>query len=241
MTLEVQNMSAGYNSSKILADVSFSIMPGELVALVGSNGAGKTTLLNVTAGLHRPDRGTVDLCGESLHAQPLPSRAAMLASLGSPTELKSGGLTAGQRIAQGLWPTRRAQVPPHDPRVRRAATELEIDNATLASPLRTLSTGQQKRVHLARALIHEQAKLFVFDEPFASLDGHNRQLFMNALRQRCDTGAMALVGLHHLDMLEQFNSVIGLANGKVRLTKMPTGELSKEKLWSTLYGSRERS
>src|SRR4051794_919349 len=68
--LVLQAITAGYGQSTVLRDVNLTVLPGQVVALLGSNGAGKTTLLSVAAGLVRPSKGSVHIHGEDVTRKP---------------------------------------------------------------------------------------------------------------------------------------------------------------------------
>lgn len=73
--LEVSSIRAGYGKRVVLDDVSLSVFPGEVVAIIGANGAGKSTLLKVVAGLVRPTEGTITLLGRDVSKTPPHKRA----------------------------------------------------------------------------------------------------------------------------------------------------------------------
>ena len=81
-TLAFEHVSFSYAGSKeTLSDISFSLYPGELVALVGQNGAGKTTITKLINGLLRPRTGTISLCGTSTQNMPVSTRARFVSTL----------------------------------------------------------------------------------------------------------------------------------------------------------------
>ena len=63
--IEARNLSKRFQATRALEDVSFAVEPGEIHALVGENGAGKSTLIKILGGVHRPDRGSVEVGGEA--------------------------------------------------------------------------------------------------------------------------------------------------------------------------------
>lgn len=65
--LKLQGITKSFPGVRALTDVSFTVMPGEVRALVGENGAGKSTLMRVLSGAHRADAGNIELFGEAVH------------------------------------------------------------------------------------------------------------------------------------------------------------------------------
>jgi len=164
-TIEVCLLSRRFGDRTAVEDLTFDVQPGEVVALLGPNGAGKTTTVRLLNGVLRPDAGQSRVLG----LDPVVAGTALRRRTGVLTE--SSGLderlTALENVAfhgriRGLV---RAEAE------RRGAGLLERlglgpRSADLA---RDLSTGQRKRVALARALLHEPEVLFL-DEPTSGLD-----------------------------------------------------------------------
>lgn len=145
-----------------LAGVSLSVEPGDVVLVLGPNGAGKSTLLRCLTGLARPLRGTVQLAGRDVHADP-----AARASLGylSHNALVYEDLTSREnlRFAAALHGL-------HDVETRvdaALATARLTERAD--TPVRGFSRGMLQRLALARATLHRPA-LLLLDEPFTGLD-----------------------------------------------------------------------
>ncbi len=146
---------------EVLADVTLSASPGDLVALIGASGCGKTTLLRLLAGLTPPSAGAVTLDG----IIPAEARERLAFIFQEPTLLP--WLTTQRNVELPL--RLRGEAP-----AARQARALELlrmvglENATEQFP-RQLSGGMKMRVSLARALT-QQPGLLLLDEPFAALD-----------------------------------------------------------------------
>jgi iron complex transport system ATP-binding protein len=161
-----------------------------ITVVVGDNGAGKSSLLDALAGVLKPTAGHVFLDDAEhgrldVHSLPARHRARHISSLGQ-QPLVVTGLSAVERIAQGLVPRRGPDARIDDATRRRVddvARELGIADL-LAAPLNRLSGGQRQRVHVARTLIDHEANIVMLDEPFAGLDDAASALLVSALRRR---------------------------------------------------------
>src|SRR2546425_4361935 len=162
------NGSPGANELVILQDISFKVMPGEAVAIVGASGSGKSTLLGLLAGLDTPSSGRVRLDGADLFGLDEDGRAALRARLLGFVFQSFQLLPALNALENVMLPLELAG---EAAAANRAASMLE--RVGLAERLRhypkTLSGGEQQRVALARAFV-TQPKLLLADEPTGNLD-----------------------------------------------------------------------
>ncbi|MBK9326870.1 MAG: ABC transporter ATP-binding protein [Hydrogenophilales bacterium] len=179
MRIEVDNLgksvvvggeSSGEGSLHILADVSFSVNPGETVAIVGSSGSGKSTLLGLLAGLDVPSAGRVVIDGQDLFALDEDGRAALRGR-------SMGFVFQSFQLLPGLTALENVMLPLELAGVGDAAALARdhLDSVGLAT--RTghrpdqLSGGEQQRVALARAFA-VSPRILLADEPTGNLDAH---------------------------------------------------------------------
>jgi len=181
MSIEVRHVTKRFGAFTSVNDVSFSVAPGELVALLGPSGSGKTTLLRIIAGLERADAGTVMLEDEDATGR-------------NPRDRRVGfvfqhyalfrHMTVFENVAFGLRVRPRANRPSSDAiraKVRSLLELVQLDYLGNRYP-RQLSGGQRQRVALARALAVEP-KVLLLDEPFGALDAKVRQELRRWLRR----------------------------------------------------------
>lgn len=185
-----------------------------MLGLIGPNGGGKSTLLLLLAGLIQPDQGTVLLDGEPTHS--LAQRAA--ASIGLVT------------ARPGLYPslTGRENLTWFAGLYKRDVAGLDALAAhyDLAEHLDrrvgTLSSGQQQKLSLLRALLLHP-RVLLFDEPTANLDPLASQRIHQAIRERADAGTPAVLCTHDLHAAEQICDRVLVMNREIRAVHVNTG------------------
>jgi phosphonate transport system ATP-binding protein len=245
--LSVRNASRTFGRRRALDDVSLSLAPGEMVALIGPSGSGKSTLLRAVGGLTALDAGAgvIEAFGETVQAdgrlsrrvRALRSRIGVVfqqfnlvgrLSLYTNVALGALGRVATWRGLLGAWPQ-----PVRDEAMAALARVGVADYA--AQRASTLSGGQQQRGAIARALV-QQAKLVLADEPVASLDPVSARRVLELLRglNRSD-GLTVMVTLHQVDYaLRYCDRVIALRAGRLVYDGAPAG-LDRERL-AGIYG-----
>jgi ABC-2 type transport system ATP-binding protein len=184
--LEVRQLTVAYGSKVAVDGVSFEIRRSEIFGLLGPNGAGKTTTLSAIEGLRRPRSGAVLLNGVDIVRQPAVAKAQMgvqLQSTGFQSELTVRQVA---RLYAGLY-----GVTTSDLDLDRALTDIglggELDRTT-----KQISGGQQQRLSLFVAVIHDP-NLLLLDEPTTGLDPQSRRhLWARIERIRADGGSILL-------------------------------------------------
>lgn len=234
-TLPTSLHAKGVSVATRLHDVTLSLAPG-LTVIVGENGAGKSTLLDVLAGILAPTTGTVALGDAQLRSLPPRERARRIASVGQSSA--DVDLTALERIAQGLAPRRGSGALVDDTtrvRVVEVARALGVDEL-LARDTSSLSSGQRRRVEVARALVDDAATCVLVDEPHAAVDVRHQALVSRALLDRAKKGAIVVVSVHDLGTAAAIaDRVIGLREGRVVVDGPPDEAITGENV-ARLYG-----
>lgn len=152
----------------ILQDISFSVMPGETVAIVGASGSGKSTLLGLLAGLDVPTRGDVRLDGHALGALDEDARAALRGRLLGFVFQSFQLLPSLTALENVLLPLELGGFSQSTVTAREWLTRVGLA-ARLQHYPKTLSGGEQQRVALARAFAPDP-RLVLADEPTGNLD-----------------------------------------------------------------------
>ena len=224
-----QGVSVKLSGRAVLKDISLSLSPGHLVALVGPNGAGKTTLLRALAGLV-PSDGAIEVGGDALSSLRLSERARRFAYLPQ-GHIVHWPLPARDIVALGRYPhgaTDPARLTPSDAeavlRAMRTADVMEFSERRVTE----LSGGERSRVALARVLAVE-APVILADEPTASLDPRHQFDVMRSLRAAADKGALVIVVTHDLGLAARVSdTVLVLSDGRLVSQGAPAEALSEQ-------------
>lgn len=176
--LVLKNVDKIYGAGAVHAvkDLSFTVKPGEITALLGSSGCGKTSTLRMIAGFETVTRGSIALDGRPIHALPPAQRGVAMAfetySLYPP-------LTIGENISFALKAQKLAQADVGK-RVKDMAEMLEIGDVLHKYPS-SVSGGQQQRASLGRALVRP-AGLYLLDEPMGQLEPQLRAVLRGRIK-----------------------------------------------------------
>ncbi|HEX2094436.1 MAG TPA: ABC transporter ATP-binding protein [Longimicrobiaceae bacterium] len=216
--LIVQDLHKSYRSGgqslAVLRDVSFSIAPGEFVAVVGPSGSGKTTLLGLMAGLDHPTRGTVRLDGTDLASLTEDGRARLRRE-------RIGFVFQSFQLIPTLTARENVQVPLElggrdgsGARADELLVRVGLGDRGHHYPAQ-LSGGEQQRVAVARAFVHSPGILFA-DEPTGNLDaatGHRIVELLTELNR--ELGTTLVLVTHDPDLASRAGRTIRLADGRV--------------------------
>jgi putative ABC transport system ATP-binding protein len=212
-----RTFGSGRIATRALRGVSFSVRPGQLVALRGRSGSGKTTLLNIVGGLDLPDSGTVRVADRDVTAMSAQERMG-LRRTSVAFVFQSFGLIPILSAAENVGvPLRIAGLAPKD---REDRVRLMLDIVGLGEHARQrpaeLSGGQQQRVAIARALAGSP-QLLLADEPTGQLDSETAKQIMRLLHAVVESeGVTALVATHDPNLISIADSVLELEDGKIK-------------------------
>jgi phosphonate transport system ATP-binding protein len=238
--------AAARTDAVTVRDVNFSVLPGEVVAIIGPSGAGKTTLLHAVACALKPVSGGMSL----LQTQPwVLSRRALhqlrarlfLAPQTPPLPPRQRVVTAvlaGQLPTLGLWASVRSLFYPVDMNAAQAALA-HFDMADkLFERVDRLSGGERQRVGLARALV-SNAELMLVDEPLSALDPTRSHQAITALVSAArERGATLITTLHQVEVARaHFERIVALREGRIAFDA-PAAEVTDAML-RDLYADHE--
>jgi ABC-type lipoprotein export system ATPase subunit len=196
---------------KMIVDVpTFSVEAGQQLALRGESGSGKTTFLHLLAGILAPDSGSVLLNGRDMAALGEPARDRLRAeTIGYIFQTFNllQGYSCRENVLLGMAFGAGADRAHATAMLERVGLGHRLDHRP-----RQLSTGQQQRVAVARALAN-RPKLVLADEPTGNLDRKNSREAMKLIRETCrENGAALLLVSHDPDVLSTFEDVQDFAD-----------------------------
>lgn len=201
-------------SEPALADVTFEIRAGELLAVVGRSGSGKSTLARLLMQFARPREGAITVNGAALAALAPPDWRALLSWVPQQAFLFNGTLAYNLRLA-------RPGASESD--LRRAARLARLEDWIDSQPhgfetkvgegAARLSGGQAQRLALARAFLRD-APLLIMDEPTAHLDYEHEQLFQEALDRLAGARTVVVIA-HRLSTARRADRILVLDRGRL--------------------------
>ncbi len=215
--LVIDGVSKRYGDVVALDALSFEVRAGELFGFVGSNGAGKTTAMRIVLGVLAADAGEVRYDG-------VPLDLAMRRRIGYMPEER--GLYPRMKVAEQL--DYLAQLHGLGPVAARRAVANWIERLGVADrrddEVQKLSLGNQQRVQLAAALVHDPAVL-VLDEPFSGLDPVAVDVMSEVLRERRAAGVPVVFSSHQLELVERLCDRVGIVRAGRMVARGPVEEL----------------
>ncbi|WP_405580048.1 ABC transporter permease subunit [Streptomyces sp. NBC_01092] len=195
-TLTTHHLQARYDNFTVLEDITLTVPPGHITAIVGPNGAGKTTLFHCLAGTHRPAQGQVRLGPRDITHLPAHARTRLGIARTFQQLAVFPSLTVAENVRVGAEQGR-----VQDPSaVERALRLLTLDGPVRSLPAAGLPTGTLRRVELARALAGGP-RVLLLDEPAAGLDTAEVGALTRVLKALAADGMALLVVEHDLDLV----------------------------------------
>ncbi|MFI5677510.1 sugar ABC transporter ATP-binding protein [Streptomyces cellulosae] len=219
--LSVEELSKSFAGNQVLREVSFTVEPGEVLALVGENGAGKSTVLSLVTGLLAPDSGRIVHDGAPVTRawSPHRARAAGIGSVHQELSLNPHQSVA-ENIFLGAWPSRHGLVRARDlasralPLLERVG--LDVDPRTRAG---RLPLGRQQLVELAKALAAEP-RLLILDEATSALDEEQVGVVFEVVRELRDSGGAVIFVSHRMaELFAVSDRLTVLKDGAVMATR----------------------
>ena len=219
--LSSQNISKFYQEgnqqTEVLKQVSFSMQPGELVAIVGSSGSGKSTLLHTLGGLDQPSSGEVFINGQSLQ-QMTPNALAKLRNqyLGFVYQFHHlmADFTALENVMMPMLIGRQNKGEAQS-RAEQMLSAVGLQHRISHRPS-ALSGGERQRVAIARALVNNPA-LVLADEPTGNLDHKTTESIFELIQQLNQEKQIAfLLVTHDLSLAEKLNRRLIMQDGVLR-------------------------
>ncbi|MDP1652548.1 MAG: ABC transporter ATP-binding protein [Rhodocyclaceae bacterium] len=237
MILEARHLAVSIGPHQVCRDLDLDLAPGERLAILGRNGAGKSTLLATLAGLRAPAAGDIRLAGRTYAELGLKNAARRRGWLGQ---------ERGDPFASTVLETVLTGRHPH---LDRWSWESPVDTGIASAALaemglagmerrevQTLSGGERQRVAIA-ALLAQQPRLYLLDEPLAHLDLNHQIATLELFRERARSDGIAVVMvLHDPNLALRFCDRALLLFGDGRHAEGPVAAVLNEATLTSLYG-----
>ena len=217
--LELIELRRSYGDLVALDGLSFSVERGQMLGFVGPNGAGKTTAMRIVLGLLEPDGGTVRWNGAPIDENVrrrfgyMPEERGLYPKMKVRDHLIYLAELSGMESGAGE-------------RSDRLIAELGLQDRQ-GDRIESLSQGNQQRVQLAAALVHEPEAL-VLDEPFAGLDPVGVDVLSAVLQKQVDRGVPVMFSSHQLELVERLCDAVAIINHGRLVASGKVGELRSE-------------
>ncbi|GAA3228811.1 ATP-binding cassette domain-containing protein [Actinocorallia longicatena] len=210
-------MSRSYGEVRALDGLDLDVGAGEIHGFVGGNGAGKTTAMRIVLGVLSADAGEVRWGG-------VPITTEVQRTIGYMPEER--GLYPKMKVAEQLVYLARMRGLPRDRAVASVGKWLERlgVEARAGDEVQKLSLGNQQRVQLAAALVHDPA-ILVLDEPFSGLDPVAVDVMSEVLRDKAAEGVPVLFSSHQLDLVERLCDRVAIIKDGTVVAAGPVDDL----------------
>ena len=203
-TIIVSNLAKSFGTVQAVADVSFTVSPGEIFGLLGPNGAGKTTTLRLMMDIFKSDAGEIAIFGGDLTLD----KKRRIGYL--PEER---GLYKEEKLETTLLYL--AQLKGVDEKTARQRLGEWLERLDLAEQrqqkIQTLSKGMQQKAQIIATLLHDP-DLIIIDEPFSGLDPVNTRLVKQIFEEQRAAGKTIIMSTHQMHQVEALCNRIVLIN-----------------------------
>lgn len=235
--LEMRNISKTFASTKALTNVSLTVYPGEVHALMGENGAGKSTLMKVLSGAYTADPGgTILVDGKPIVAgDPIKAKANGVSVIYQELSL-APNLTVAQNMFLAAEPARYGVLDKAAARARAEPILKQLGISFGPSQLvASLSLGERQMVEIARALT-TNAKIIVMDEPTTSLTSRETERLFEVIAGLKARGIAIIYISHRMEEIYSLADRVSVLRDSAYVGTLNRSDLSAEKLVSMMVG-----
>ena len=220
-TLELKNLSVGYDKKTLISDISLLVQQGKIVALIGPNGAGKSTILKTVAGMLDSISGNVLIDNKGLHNISNEERAkAMSVMMTSRREAEYATCYEVVSVGRYQFTGILGKLGDADKKAVEEALEKVGASELRDREFAKLSDGQKQRVLLARAIVQEP-KVMILDEPTSFLDIGYKLEFSEKLRSLVkEQNIGVLMAMHELELVKNLADVVACVSREGELDRI---------------------
>lgn len=233
--LKFENISKRYGDRSILEEVSASLKPGKITALIGTNGSGKSTLLSILSRLIEQDGGSVTLNDKPLDDYKSSDLAKKLSILKQANHMDIK-ITVEDLVSFGRFPYSKGRLTKEDKVIIKDAIELSELTEFKDSYIDELSGGQRQRAFLAM-VIAQDTDIILLDEPLNNLDMKHSMLVMRTLKKLVrDHNKTVVIVVHEINFASHFaDYVIAMKDQKIKY-HLETTEFIQQKKLKEIFG-----
>ena len=217
-TVEFDHVAFAYNpDTPVLCDISFTMKPGEVVAVVGSSGAGKSTIADLIPRFYDPQAGTIRVDGHDLRSVTLASLRRQIAIVPQETVLFGGtirdNIAYGNPLATDAMIEAAARAANAHSFISDPAKMPDGYNTLVGERGKQVSGGQRQRIAIARALLKDP-RILILDEATSALDAESEKVVQEAL-ETLMRGRTTLVIAHRLSTIQNAHKILVMEAGRV--------------------------
>jgi len=238
LSIEVRHIKLGYGNKDVISDVSFNVLPGELLGLVGPNGSGKSTLIKSLCRILAPRSGTILANGKDLAAYSRRDLAKLI-SVVPQTPVLPSAFTAFEIVLMGRNPHLGLleYEGARDISIAWQAMERTGTRHLAERRIGELSGGEIQSVVIARALAQETQSILL-DEPTANLDIGRQIEILDLIKEECRTRNLAVVAaLHDLNLAAHYcEKLVLIKQGELFAFGTPVEVITPENICA-VYGN----
>ncbi len=237
--IRVENVSKTFPGVKALNDVKLTVRAGEIHALVGENGAGKSTLIKVLTGAHQMDSGgAMYLEGKQTHiSNPAEAKALGIGAVYQDV-MMAPHLSVGENFFLGKLPYKNGVI--QWKKVYKVTAEtLESLNINVdpRSKVKDLTVGMQEMVSIAK-IIHENAKVIIFDEPTALLATEEVGILFRLIRDLKEQGCGIIYISHRMEEIFELCDTVTVLKDGGYVDSVPVNSVDENTLISMMVGRK---
>lgn len=217
--IQTNSLSKRFGATLAVNNISVHVKQGEIYGFLGLNGAGKTTLIRMLLGMIKPDSGTISLFGK-----PITSKSQNRNDIGYLVEMPYS--YPNLSVYENLKVIGKLRHLTDKNAIENIIEKLKLTKYK-NTPAQTLSLGNQQRLGLAKALIHEP-KLLILDEPINGLDPEGIVQVRNLLIELAQKGSTIFLSSHILGEISKLAHRIGIIHEGKLIKELTTDELSNQ-------------